>query len=148
MVTSSCQGVVRKAGTRTRQSHAVAGKIRPRASHVHSDEASDTYTVELLATRQLKYMLSENELQPLEYRAETLGEHFRGRRVQVPCVGAETKDEVMGEVREFDAVSMTYTVGLDSGTVKRGLTSDQIKIPPERYRRPDGTRATVRDLAG
>ena len=96
------------------------------------DELSDCYTIELLVSRQLKYFVSENEIQPLEFEAEKCGEHFYGRRVQVPFVGAMSKDEVMGEVRAYDEATSTYTVALDSGTIKKGLVSDEIKVRPER----------------
>ena len=50
----------------------------------------------------------------------------------VPFVGAMSKDEVMGEVRAYDKATSTYTVALDSGTIKKGLVSDEIKVRPER----------------
>ena len=102
------------------------------ASVKEYDELSDTYTVELLVTKQLKYMVSENELQPLEFRAQQCGEHFQGRRVQVPFVGAMSRDEVMGEVRAYDEATDTYTVAMDSGVTKTGLLADEIKVRPER----------------
>ena len=80
-------------------------------------------------------MLSESEVQPLEYRAEQCGEHFKGRRVQVPYVGALTRDDVMGEVRSYDEATDTYSVALDSGVVKQGLVADEIKVRPDRKKK-------------
>ena len=92
------------------------------------DEPSDCYTIELVS--RLKYLVSENRSAVgLRRRG---GEHFYGRRVQVPFVGAMSKDEVMGEVRAYDEATSTYTVALDSGTIKKGLVSDEIKVRPER----------------
>lgn len=80
----------------------------------------------------LKYMVSENEINPLEFQAQKCGEHFVGRRVQVPFVGALSKDDVMGEVRSYDERSGTYTVAMDSGVVKSGLLSEEVKVRPAR----------------
>ena len=99
------------------------------------DELSDTYTIELLVSKMLKYMVSENEIQPLEFQAQQCGEHFVGRRVQVPFVGALSKDDVMGEVRAYDEATGTYTVALDSGVTKQGLISDEIKVRPDRKKK-------------
>ena len=96
------------------------------------DEVSDTYTVELQATQQLKYLVSDNELMPIDFKAQVCGEHFVGRRVMVPCVGAESKDDVMGEVRAFEEATGLYTVALDSGLVKRGLKADAIRVGRDR----------------
>ena len=96
------------------------------------DDVSDTYTVELQSTQQLKYLVSDNELMPIDFKAQVLGDHFLGRRVMVPCVGAESKDDVMGEVRAFDEATGLYTVALDSGLVKRGLKADAIRVGRDR----------------
>ena len=99
------------------------------------ENSPDTYTIELLVSKLLKYMMSENEIQPLEFKAAQAGEHFVGRRVQVPFVGAESKDEVMGEVRAYDEATGTYTVAMDNGITKRNLVSEQIKVRPERKKK-------------
>lgn len=115
------------------------------------DSVSDTYAVRLLATGQMKYMLTDNEVQPLEFQAEVAGEHFVGRRVQVPTLGAISKDEVMGEVRSYDAASNTYVVALDCGTVKRGLRPEAIKIrrpPGAPIKPPDNSTSKARALLG
>ena len=90
------------------------------------DVVSDTYTVELTGTLQLKYLITESELQPVDFQAEKCGEHFMGRRVMVPCVGAESKDDVMGEVRGYH--DGCYTVLLDNGKTKRGLSSSELRV--------------------
>ena len=105
------------------------------ATVIEYDELSDTYTIELLVSKMLKYMVSENEIQPLEFQAQQCGEHFVGRRVQVPFVGALSKDDVMGEVRAYDEATGTYTVALDSGVTKQGLISDEIKVRPDRKKK-------------
>jgi len=109
------------------------------ADIIEYDEPSDTYTAKLLATGQLKYMLTDNEVMPLEYQAEVAGEHFVGRRVQVPFIGAVSKDEVMGDIRSYDAVTCTYVVAMDNGTVKRGVQAEAIKVREKKSRPPDGT---------
>lgn len=105
------------------------------ATIMEYDELSDTYTIELLVSKLYKYMLSENEIQPLEFKAQQAGEHFVGRRVQVPFVGAESKDDVMGEVRGYDQATGTYTVTMDNGSTKRGLPGIFIKVRPERKKK-------------
>lgn len=92
------------------------------------DEVSDTYTVELCATLQLKYLVSDNEIMPIDFEVQRCGEHFVGRRVQVPCIGAESKDDVMGEVRSYDEATGLYTVAMDNGKMKRGLRSDEVRV--------------------
>jgi hypothetical protein len=95
------------------------------------DEMSDTYTLEVevrpmagrLATRhsmtivscarqggQLKYLVTEDEIAPFDHEPEKVGEHFVGRRVQVPTPGAESKDDVMGAVHSYDPRSGTRRV--------------------------------------
>jgi len=111
------------------------------AEVVDHDETSDTYTVKLSATGQLKYMMSDSELQPLDYEAEACGDFFVGKRVQVPTIGAETRDEVMGEIRSFDAVNRTYDILMDTGLFKRGVQSEAIRVrekakPPPAFRGP------------
>ena len=98
------------------------------------DVVSDTYTVRLLLSGQTKYLVTDNDLQPLGFQAERAGDHWVGRRVQVPCVGALSKDDVMGEVRTFDERSRTYDVALDSGLVKRGLKADEIRARVDKKR--------------
>ena len=71
---------------------------------------------------------------PIDFQAVRCGEHFVGRRVQVPCVGAISKDDVMGEVRSYDESLGLYTVALDNGHVKHGLQADEVKVRPERKR--------------
>ena len=116
--------------------HAVGAKVQVQRTNgqwspaviKEYDEISDTYTVELLATLQLKYLVSENEIMPIDFEVERCGEHFVGRRVQVPCVGAESKDDVMGEVRSYDEATGLYTVAMDNGKLKRGLRSDEVRV--------------------
>ena len=60
--------------------------------------------------------------------------------LQVPCVGALSKDDVMGEVRAFDEASGLYTVALDSGVVKRGLTSDEVRVGRDRTKKLETAR--------
>lgn len=117
-------------------SHTVGQKIKVQRTNgswspakiVEYDYVSDTYTIKLELTGQLKYMVSDSEIQPMSYMAERAGEHFIGRRVQVPCVGAESRDEVYGEIRSYDEEYETYVVALDCGVVKRNLTADEIKV--------------------
>jgi hypothetical protein len=92
------------------------------------DATSDTYTVRLTATNQLKYMMSDSEVQPRNFQVERCGEHFVGRRVQVPTVGAESRDEVMGEIRSFDPVNRTYDILMDTGLFKRGVQAEAIRV--------------------
>ena len=98
------------------------------AEIVEWDELSDTYTVKLMMTSQLKYMMSESEIQPLAFEAEVCGDHFVGRRVQVPTIGANSKDDVMGEIRSYDAVNRTYDIAMDNGTYKRGVQTEAIRV--------------------
>jgi len=105
------------------------------------DDVSDTYTVRLATTGQLKYLLTESELQPLEFQADRCGDHFVGRRVQVPTIGANTRDEVMGEIRAFDPVNRTYDILMDTGLFKRGVQAEAIRVrekvkPPPAFRGP------------
>ena len=105
------------------------------------DAMSDTYTVRLTATNQLKYMMSDSEIQPRNFQVERCGEHFVGRRVQVPTVGAESRDEVMGEIRSFDPVNRTYDILMDTGLFKRGVQAEAIRVkegakPPPAFRGP------------
>ena len=105
------------------------------------DAMSDTYTVRLTATNQLKYMMSDSEIQPRNFQVERCGEHFVGRRVQVPTVGAESRDQVMGEIRSFDPVNRTYDILMDTGLFKRGVQAEAIRVkegakPPPAFQGP------------
>lgn len=73
-------------------------------------------------------MMTDGEIQPLAFEAQPCGEHFVGRRVQVPTLGALSKDEVMGEIRSFDPRTRTYDVAMDCGIVKRGVQPEAIKV--------------------
>ncbi len=104
---------------------------------VEYDEVGDNYTVEVLPSGVLKHLVSESELSHMNFQQERAGEHWIGRRVQVPCVGAESRDDVFGEVRSHDPTTDTYTVALDSGVIKRHLISDEIRVrDPATRRRP------------
>ena len=48
--------------------------------------------------------------------------------MQVPCVGAASKDDVMGEVRAYDEATGLYTIALDNGKVKRRVQGDAIRV--------------------
>jgi hypothetical protein len=123
--------------------HAVGARVKVKrtdgnwspAQIVEYDESGDWYTVRVEPGGQLKYLVTDSEIMPIEYEQEQCGEHFVGRRVQVPFVGAESKDEVCGEVRGFNEATQTYCVALDCGRVKKHLRADEVRVRKARGQR-------------
>jgi len=95
------------------------------------EEMSGTYTVELEGGL-LKYLVDEDSIAPLDFQPEQAGEHFVGRRVQVPTVGALSKDDVTGSIRSFDARTGLYVVDMDNGKARRNVRAEEIRVRPDR----------------
>ena len=95
---------------------------------VDQDELSGTYTVQLDHSNALKHLVSDAELQDLDYEPPPVGSHYDGRRVQVRSVHRPAAwEEAL--VRAFDGVSRTYTVELlQSGEMKSCVRSDEIRL--------------------
>ena len=72
--------------------------------------------------------MNEDDIAPLNHEPDQAGEHFVGKRVQVPLPGAESKDEVMGAIRSYDPRVELYTVEMDSGKTRRDVREDMIRV--------------------
>lgn len=71
---------------------------------------------------------AQEDIEALGFEAQPLGEHYLGKRVQVPAPGALSRDDVMGSILAYDAKWACYTVALDNGTTKYGVRGDEIRV--------------------